>query len=181
MEALGVTRDNGKLYWHGREMAEEVIREFIAAADVKDAYPFLFRIPELGLRVYHFDYDIEQDGFHIKLYCNGVYDLVDIRYFMQSDGAEYFVAHNNIEFVGDEDDIDDIPDIQPQLNCLADLAANKQRVRELERDNAEMAARITALNETIAALQADIAERKLRPGGEEYEAARERFTTQTYE
>lgn len=181
MEALGVTQNNGKLYWHGREMAEEVIREFIAAADVRETFPFLLRIMELGLRVYHFDYDVEQDGFHIILYCSGVYDLVDIRYFMQSDGTEYFIAHNNIECVGDKDDIDDIPDIQPQLNCLADLAVNKRRVSELERDNAEMAARITALNETIAALQADIAERKLRPGGEEYEAARERFTTQTYE
>lgn len=54
------------------------------------------------------------------------------------------------------------------------MAALKERVAALEAENAAL----HASNET---LRADIEERRLRPGGEDYEAARERFTTQTYE
>jgi hypothetical protein len=46
---------------------------------------------------------------------------------------------------------------------------------------AALKARLVALEAENATLRADIAERKLRPGGEDYEAARERFATQAYE
>lgn len=175
MEELGVTFADNKIYWNGREMTEEVIREFIAptvphAERLREFIKSLATIDEYNIQVD----DVAENGRMggIALYCSDKYKLYDITiYLYLQSGEEYAEISGqqlnfstyNLEACLEESGYTKIYD------KLSRSEATEVKVQTLE-------AKIESLLEKIRELEADIAERRLRPGGEEYEAARERFT-----
>jgi hypothetical protein len=198
MDALGVTQVDGRLYWHGRHMTDEVLFEFIAAAETQAMFPFLSRARESGLRISEIRYDIDpMDEYDITVVYGDENDIICIQYCMHSTAREYFsistnshylqyIGHwwkyfsisTNGRYIANSGDIDSVPFAGQYLNTLA---ANNKRVVKLEEENKAAAVRIAELEAENSILRAEIAERRLRPGGEDYEMARARFAAQTYE
>lgn len=152
-------------------MTEEVVREFIApdaphAERLREIFTSLKTIDEYGIIVN----DIYTNGPSVELYCSDKYGLYDmtVGLYLQrrSEYTEISGPHLNYS-------------CEKLEWCLRECGYTKiyDKLTDLE----AAAAKVPALEEKILALVADIAERRLRPGGEEYEAARERFTTQAYE
>ncbi len=177
MEEFGITFGRNKIYWYSREMTEEVVREFIApdaphAEYLREIFTSLKTIDDFGIIVD----DIYGDGADIGLYCSdkyGLYDMIVWLYLRnKNEGAEITGRQLNYSCDKLERCLDECG-YTKIYDKLTDLGAVAAKVPALEE-------KIESLLGKIAALEADIAERRLRPGGEDYEAARERFTSKIY-
>ena len=179
MDALGVTQVDGLLYWHGRHMTDEVLFEFIAAAETQAMFPFLSRARESGLRISEIRYDIDpMDEYDITVVYGDENDIICIQYCMYSIAREYFSISTNGRYIADSGNIDSVPFAGQYLNTLA---ANNKRVVKLEEENKAAAVRIAELEAENSILRAEIAERRISPVCEDYKMDRARFAAQTYE
>lgn len=171
MQALGVTAVNRVLYWNGREMTDEVIREFISAPETQTAYPFLAIAQEAGLEQSNYRYgtSVDSSDFDITVTYRDAHNVICVEYLMYT--PEHFTLFAGGQYIYSGSDVNRVPFLIPYLVYI--IAANKRHKEQI--------ARIEELEAENAALRAEITERRLRPGGEDYEIARERFETQAYE
>ncbi len=168
---------DGQYHWHGQPL-NYVLEEFLEQDAAKDAWPFLRQIKKCGLKITHKHYDFEGlDEEHIiDMYCSDVSGIFYINYYIKFTRGEYFAVTFG------ESNIDETHDIRESVvfPYLRQLAADKKKQDKMAKKNAALKKHVRELEEKVAALNADIAERRLRPGGEEYEEAFARFTAQDY-
>jgi len=167
MEEFGITFGHNAIYWNGRTMTDEAAREFIAldaphAKRLREIFASLKTIDKYGIQVDHVWANGAREW--IKLYCSDKYSFYEIRVRLYLPNM-----HEHAHIAGPRLDYES----SNLEHCLEECGYTKiyDKLCELEAS----AAKVPALEEKILALEADIAERKLRPGGEEYEAAREHF------
>lgn len=181
MEEFGIWSNDGDVTWNNREMTSEVTLEFLSrdqphAAALRAMFPSLDAIERLDITINR-TLSIWLDGHaEILIWSSDKYDSIKIELLLSFGIGDSFIVNSSRA----------VDDGGLLLNYLNDFGHLKiyNRLREFD----AQAAKITALEETIeqqrvkiAALEADIAERRLRPGGEDYEEARARFTMQAYE
>ena len=181
MEEFGIWSNDGGVTWNNREMTPEVTREFLSrdqphANILRAMFPSLAAIEQLDMTINR-AITIWLDGTaQILVWSSDKYESIDIELRLCFGQGDSFIVNSSRE----------VDDGGLLLNYLGDFGHLKiyNKLREFD----AQAAKITALEETIeqqrakiAELEADISERRARPGGEDYEAARERFTTGAYE
>lgn len=184
MEELGIIIVDHLPYWNGRAMTRESALDFLSSAQ-PHAARLREIIPAVGVfEKYHFTInmiDINPGAWVLRATGKlGMAKLSTQINFPDGTNHWYVCQAGNVtgQTANDPGQWLEYYGYVTAANYVADL---ETQARNYQKITAGLDARIAALEAENATLRADIEERRLRPGGEEYEAALERFTTQTYE